>query len=361
MSKGKAIVIGAGIHGIAAAFSLADEGMEVTVLERNGDLLQGTSRATQGRAHAGYHYPRSLETARECQEGLEHFKFYYYECLFYPEEVYYAVAKEGSKITPEDFAAFCDSLKIQYQPKWPSPRFLHRENIAESFLCEEPVICLQPLKERLLRQLEQKKVVLHFGEAITGVEQVNGQPLLLTPVGKYVADLIINATYTEANNILKLLGVEAGYPEYTFHTTEVLRVKVPGKIPAITVMDGAFVSILPDADYGLKIHRIYHAEHSIIHKTKGLFYSHPSILLSNANLIMEGFAKFFPFAGRVKYLNSCFGSRPIPWEAVGDSRQTRIFSFPSFQGLYSIHEGKFISAFTTASWMIETIKRDGLL
>ncbi|MCX6712933.1 MAG: FAD-dependent oxidoreductase, partial [Candidatus Vogelbacteria bacterium] len=67
----KAIVIGGGVHGITSAIALAEQGIAVVVLEKRDDLMHGTSGATHNRAHLGYHYPRSKETAIECIEGLE--------------------------------------------------------------------------------------------------------------------------------------------------------------------------------------------------------------------------------------------------------------------------------------------------
>jgi D-amino-acid dehydrogenase len=53
----KSIVIGGGIHGLSSAIALAKKGLEVSLIEKNSDLLMGTSGATHNRAHKGYHYP----------------------------------------------------------------------------------------------------------------------------------------------------------------------------------------------------------------------------------------------------------------------------------------------------------------
>jgi len=62
----KASVIGGGIHGLTSAIALAKEGLEVTIFEKEKEILLGTSGSTHNRAHMGYHYPRSCETAIEC-------------------------------------------------------------------------------------------------------------------------------------------------------------------------------------------------------------------------------------------------------------------------------------------------------
>ena len=95
--KIKALVIGGGIHGLTSAIALANSGVEVTLVEKNHELMKGTSGATHNRAHMGYHYPRSVETAIECLEGLNFFKNKYPESLFYPEEVYLSGRKREFK------------------------------------------------------------------------------------------------------------------------------------------------------------------------------------------------------------------------------------------------------------------------
>ncbi len=43
MNNQKAIVIGGGIHGISAALALAKADVDVTIVEKNKGILQGTS------------------------------------------------------------------------------------------------------------------------------------------------------------------------------------------------------------------------------------------------------------------------------------------------------------------------------
>ena len=59
------IIVGGGLFGLTTAIVLAEKGINVTVLEKNYDVLKEASLVNQNRIHYGYHYPRSIETGRE--------------------------------------------------------------------------------------------------------------------------------------------------------------------------------------------------------------------------------------------------------------------------------------------------------
>ena len=60
----KVAVAGAGIYGATVAIRLAELGHDVRLFDPLG-ILRAASAINQYRVHAGYHYPRSLETIQE--------------------------------------------------------------------------------------------------------------------------------------------------------------------------------------------------------------------------------------------------------------------------------------------------------
>ena len=71
MDKVDAVVIGAGVVGLAAARALALSGREVLVLEREGGIGMGTSSRNSEVIHAGIYYPTGSLKARLCVQGRE--------------------------------------------------------------------------------------------------------------------------------------------------------------------------------------------------------------------------------------------------------------------------------------------------
>ena len=66
-----AVVIGAGVVGLATARALALRGLEVVVLERGGGIGEGTSSRNSEVIHAGIYYPVGSLKARLCVRGRE--------------------------------------------------------------------------------------------------------------------------------------------------------------------------------------------------------------------------------------------------------------------------------------------------
>jgi L-2-hydroxyglutarate oxidase LhgO len=66
-----AVVVGAGVVGLAVARALAQRGVETLVLEREAAIGTGISSRNSEVIHAGLYYPRDSLKARLCVEGRE--------------------------------------------------------------------------------------------------------------------------------------------------------------------------------------------------------------------------------------------------------------------------------------------------
>src|SRR3978361_1008030 len=108
----KILIIGAGIFGTSVATVLAGENYEIDLVEAESDIMQLASRINHNRIHLGYHYLRSIQTAEQSIEGLLSFLFNYGKAVVHQLPNYYAIAKDGSKTTPAEFANFCNNVGI---------------------------------------------------------------------------------------------------------------------------------------------------------------------------------------------------------------------------------------------------------
>ena len=98
--SGSAGVIGAGIFGVAAALELAELGIDVTLYDKRGGILDGATARNVFRLHRGYHYPRDPATAMQSRDGYAPFLGRFAEALTPAVPAYYAIAAEGSLTSP---------------------------------------------------------------------------------------------------------------------------------------------------------------------------------------------------------------------------------------------------------------------
>ena len=196
----KAIIIGGGIHGITAAIALAKRNIDVVILEKNDDILKGTSGSTHNRAHYGYHYPRSAETAKECIKGVEFFNRQYPKSLFYPEECYYLIEKKASKTSSEEFENFCIEMQIPYEIKEPKNSIAYCDKFQCCFKVSEPVFNIKVIKKLFEKEFKKYKIkvlknseVKSFKKICPGNYEITYSQNGLTSSCR--ANIIVNSTW----------------------------------------------------------------------------------------------------------------------------------------------------------------------
>ena len=107
-------IIGGGIYGCQIALSLSKvANTEVTIYEKNDDILLGATKNNLWRIHRGYHYPRCKKTAENSMKSYPRFCDEYKEAVFNYEHLY-AIAKEDSKTTAEDYLKFMTDMSLKY-------------------------------------------------------------------------------------------------------------------------------------------------------------------------------------------------------------------------------------------------------
>jgi L-2-hydroxyglutarate oxidase LhgO len=65
------VIIGAGVIGLAIAYSLAKRGQEILIVEKNDTFGEETSSRNSEVIHAGIYYPTGSLKARLCVQGKE--------------------------------------------------------------------------------------------------------------------------------------------------------------------------------------------------------------------------------------------------------------------------------------------------
>ena len=344
MNRKNALIIGSGIHGITIAIQLASI-YNVIMIDSNSEILMGASNGTHNRIHLGYHYPRSKDTIVECKSGYDFFIKNYKDCLTFPE-FFYIIEKE-SFTSSDQYRKTMSEEGLPCISEYPDSFFLSRENIDDCFKVNEACFDILKMRDRLKTQIKDAGIEQYMNFEIESFNLLDKNLKLISTLKDEVIienlDLIVNCTYTYSNNLLRIFGIN-NFTEYEFEQTEIAVVEYDKNIPAMTVMDGPFISILP---YGNNKNKfiVYDVDNSVMIRENGYFFEKKDLKNeSNWNKIQKHGLKYYPFFKDLKYSHSIYSHRPIPISIDNDSRQTRIIKEEFDIDFYSIKEGKFISA-----------------
>ncbi len=249
-------IIGGGLFGAYAALYLEGKGHRVCLLEKERALFQKASLVNQARLHGGYHYPRSIATARMSDDHRERFTREHAPFVLTQYEKYYAIDKYSSFTDAAQFERFCDYVGIPCKRVEEHPLFdFHRLEalyLTTEYTFDPPLIA-QWYRERLRNRphivVRTQARVLH-GETGAGKWLVEWEDL---PTGRrhtLEAGGVLNATYTASNAVNRLFGL--GQLELMHEISEIALLTSP-QLPVVglTVMDGQFASLMPFGKSGL--------------------------------------------------------------------------------------------------------------
>jgi hypothetical protein len=342
--KKNALIIGSGIHGITIALQLSND-YNVIMIDSNSEILMGASNGTHNRIHLGYHYPRSKDTIIECKSGYDFFIDNYKDCLIFPDFFY--IIEKNSFTSSEQYKKIMTEECLPCISEYPDSIFLNKENIEECFKVNEACFDILKMRDRLKKQIETAGIKQYMNFEIQSFNILDKELRLFSSLKEEVnikdIDLIVNCTYTYSNNVLKIFGIN-NFTEYEFEQTEIAVVECDSDVPAMTVMDGPFISILPYGNHKNKF-IVYDVDNSVRIRENGYLFEKKDLKNeSNWEKIQKHGLKYYPFFKDLKYIQSIYSHRPIPINIDNDSRQTRIVKEEFEIDFYSIKEGKFISA-----------------
>ena len=308
----KIAVIGGGIFGCTAAIYAARAGHEVVLYEQASSLLSGASFGNQHRLHEGYHYPRSPETARECREGNILFREEYGKAVIDGGKHYYAIANNGSKVTPDEYLRFCQSLDLPYKHASVG-QYMNPEAVELVVEVEEGRISHSELLGLVEKKLNESHVVVKTNTPFSADMSRN-------------YDRVIVAAYANTNACL------AGLPRYDrnrlaqfqFEVVEkpVVIMPVSFQSTGIVIMDGEFGCVDPLGSS--RFHLLGHVKHAIWHRNIGLTAEVPYPLIpymdrgictelarSNVAEFIEAGAEHIPALEEAEYVGSLFTVRAV--------------------------------------------------
>lgn len=246
------IIIGAGLYGLYAALYCAKKNERIIVLEYDEESFSRSTYINQARVHNGYHYPRSISTARKSAGYFERFNKDYGFCILNSFEKIYATSAAFSWSTSDQFEKFCRDANIKCE-EVSTIKYFNNELIDGAFLTEEYTYDAGLLKAFFLKELsEYENVEIRFNQRIISIVNINNVYQIDLGDGIFVsAPFILNATYASVNQILNKVDFSVFELKYELCEIILCKVNEEFKKVGITVMDGPFFSIMPFGKTGL--------------------------------------------------------------------------------------------------------------
>lgn len=240
------LVIGAGFFGLHGAHLFAGADMRVAILDAEAAPMLRASQINQARVHNGYHYPRSVTTAKSSAEYYDRFTTEFASCINHEFTQIYAVAGAQSLISANGFLRFCRWTGIPAEEIDPEDYF-EPGTILAAYRTAEYSFDAPRLRHEMCRRLAGDHDVDWYAPArIASVEwESDAFVLELTDRRRMRARGVLNATYAGINQILNVFGVEPLPLKYELCEVILVNVDDTLKNTGLTLMDGPYFSCMP--------------------------------------------------------------------------------------------------------------------
>lgn len=359
------LIIGAGIFGCYAADLLNKKypNKKIILLEYDEDIFQRASYINQARVHNGYHYPRSLYTALKSAQYYERFARDFAFSINKSFRKIYAISNHFSLCNKNSFIKFCQAANIKCNEIHPGEYF--NPNMIEAAFATDEF----SMDAKLIRAYYKEKfgtynnLELIYKTQIQSTEQ-KGQRYCIKLKNEDLieTDYVINTSYASINQINNKFGLEPFRIKYEIAELILCSVSKDIQDQGITVMDGAFFSVMPFGLSGVhSLTAVHHTPHkSSKHEDKlphfscqNLNTNCSSTQLENCNNcpvkpetaweeMLQLSQKYLLDRTKIQYQNSLFAMKAILEDSeLSDSRPTIIKRLKENPCFISVLSGKF--------------------
>lgn len=254
IDKYDAVVIGGGLFGAYTALYMHKKGLRVCLLEKEAQLFSKASMVNQARLHGGYHYPRSIATAKMSDVNKSRFTKEHQDFINFSFQQYYGIDRFASLTDAAQFERFCKYLDIPCQ-RVTKHELINLQRLEALYLTEEYSFDPLLIAHYYTSALNQAKAIdVKCGAELVRGES-SGEEWLLTyhrngAIKKIASSSVVNATYAATNAINERCGLEKIDLQHEISEMVLLSSPELNQI-GLTVMDGPFASLMPYGKTGL--------------------------------------------------------------------------------------------------------------
>lgn len=342
----KVAVAGAGIYGATVAIRLAEQGHNVRLFDPLG-MLRAASAINQYRVHAGYHYPRSVETIQETLEARAEFIRAFEPAIVRNSRHYYAIPREGSRTAPDLYERVMTEQGLPLRacrPEWMNFDFIDR-----CYEVNENIYDPDVLRGVIEARIKEMGIPFERRE--------------FTPAMRNDFDFVVWATYG-------LGPSRRAFKIAKFQVAEKMLIELPPALQhvALVVVDGPFTAFDP---YGSSSRSLFGSAKNTNHWTttdpdEPIPEPYRAILnepefrpvpFTRFEAMRKDCCESVPGAKDARYIGSRFTIRVV--EDAPESDRRILYLKESAPGEIHIFSGKVVSAVKAARLVCERITRNG--
>lgn len=328
-----AVIIGGGFYGCAIAAYLAKNKdlKKIAIIEQEANIMQRASYSNQARVHNGYHYPRSFTTAYRSRINLPHFITKWPLAIKQDFTKLYALPRNGSKVTAKQFHKFCLEIGATISPASKNlKKLFNQSRVDDVFKVQEYAFDTSILAQYCIAEIEELNIDLHLNESVTSV--TNERPsvnIISTTNHQFESKYIFNCSYSGIKHISGFPKIHTGIKQ---EITEMALIDVPESLKkiGITVMDGAFFSIMPFPSK--KLHTLSHVRYTPHTDWQDSLAKNPYEILekyekkTRVDRMIRDTARYLPCIEESKYKESLFEVKTILQKNEGDDGRPILFT-----------------------------------
>ena len=334
-------IIGGGFFGCATALEIKNKFKKssIHIFEKKKDILLSASGKNQFRCHLGYHYPRSEETIRECQDSNISFKRYLKKS-FIETYNYYAISKKNSKTDFNQYIKVLEKNDLKYELK--SSKLLKPNTITGEIKVPEKIIDINLARKTLRESLYRNNISLNLKKKVDLDKNFLKQ-----------YDLVVLCTYDENNiNLKKIQNTIEDKFYYQLVVKNLVKLPKIYEKKSVVVLDGNFMCLDPYSNSNFTL--LGSVKKSVKLDKKGYFLKlsdndkkfinsdfFKSVNYSNYKNIKNDFMKYFINFDEAEYLKSFSVIR----STKKNLKDARLTSHKIVKNLIVVHSGKWINCF----------------
>ncbi|MBK1656097.1 FAD-dependent oxidoreductase [Allochromatium vinosum] len=271
MNRYDVVILGAGLFGMYAALHYEKKGSKVLLVDSETRPCAKASIVNQARIHTGYHYPRSMLTARMAHGYRSRFIDEHEFAINNRYTCYYAIDNRGSLTSAPQMQRFCNKLNIPLRKTYREDLFDHNRFEA---LFEAEEFSFDPLliRNHYLNRIQHSSIETLFGWKPVSVSISDKNWIIDLQSDEGLQQTVcspaaFNVTYANINAVNRIFGLEEIPVTHEISEIGLVYSERLSNV-GLTVMDGPYISIMP---FGL----------SGLHSITSVLYTHIAYSTTN--------------------------------------------------------------------------------